>query len=409
MGATRTTRSHLDLPVEGMTCAGCVARIERRLNAIDGVDASVNLALEQAAVDFDVDRVSPADLVAAVAAAGYVAHLPGAEQTASDDRLGLRVVVAALLAVPLIACGMPGAQTTARDWLALLLTLPVVGWCGWPIHRATLRNLRHRTATMDTLISMGVAAALGWSLVALAAPSVTDQLYLEVAAGVTLFILLGRWLEARAKRRASVALRALASGGVRDAAVLTAAGEERVPLQELQGGDVFVVRPGELIATDGVVREGHSAVDRSLLTGESVPVETRPGDVVAGSTVNVGGRLLGEATRVGSDTAVARIARLVEEAQSGKAAVQRLADRVAAVFVPVVIAIATVTLVGWLLAGAPADEAFANAVAVLIIACPCALGLATPMALLVGTGRGAQLGILIRGPEVLETARAVDT
>src|SRR4051794_3818379 len=310
MGATRTTRSHLDLPVEGMTCAGCVARIERRLNAIDGVDASVNLALEQAAVDFDVDRVSPADLVAAVAAAGYVAHLPGAEETASDDRLGLRVVVAALLAVPVIAYGMTGAQTTARDWLALLLTLPVVGWCGWPIHRATLRNLRHRTTTMDTLISMGVAAALGWSVVALLAPSVTDHLYLEVAAGVTLFILLGRWLEARAKRRASVALRALARGGVKDVAVLTETGEERVPLQALQVGDVFVVRPGELIATDGVVRGGHSAVDRSLLTGESVPVEAAPGDEVAGSTVNVGGRLVVEATRVGADTAVARIARL---------------------------------------------------------------------------------------------------
>ena len=318
--------------------------------------------------------------------------------------------MAALLAVPVIAYGMAdGLHTTARDWIALALTLPVVGWCGWPIHRATLRSLRHRTATMDTLISMGVAAALGWSLVALLVPSWTDHLYLEVAAGVTLFILLGRYLEARAKRRASAALRALATGGVRDVTVLADDGEHRVPLAELAVGDVFVVRPGELIATDGIVRQGHSAVDRSLLTGESMPVEVAPDDPVTGATVNVGGRLVVEATRVGADTAIARISRLVEEAQSGKAAVQRLADRVAAVFVPVVIVVAVGTLAGWLAAGAPADVAFANAVAVLIIACPCALGLATPMALLVGTGRGAQLGILIRGPEVLESARAIDT
>jgi Cu+-exporting ATPase len=405
-------RSHLDLPVEGMTCAGCVARIERRLNALDGVEASVNLALERAAVDYDAARVAPGDLVAAVAAAGYTARLPDAtDPTAQrDDRLGLRVVVAALLAVPVIVYAMAGGvQTTGRDWIALALTLPVVVWCGWPIHRAALRSLRHGTATMDTLISMGVAAALGWSVVALLVPSWTDHLYLEVAAGVTLFILLGRYLEARAKRRASSALRALATGGVRDVAVLGDDGEHRVPLRELRVGDVFVVRPGELIATDGVVREGHSAVDRSLLTGESMPVEVGPDDAVTGATVNVGGRLVVEATRIGADTALARITKLVEEAQSGKAAVQRLADRVAAVFVPIVIVIAAVTLLAWLATGAPADQAFANAVAVLIIACPCALGLATPMALLVGTGRGAQLGILIRGPEVLESARAIDT
>jgi len=405
-------RSHLDLPVEGMTCAGCVARIERRLNALDGVEASVNLALERAAVDYDAARVAPGDLVAAVAAAGYTARLPDAADPAAqrDDRLGLRVVVAALLAVPVIVYAMAGGlQTTGRDWIALALTLPVVVWCGWPIHRAALSSLRRGTATMDTLISMGVAAALGWSVVALLVPSWTDHLYLEVAAGVTLFILLGRYLEARAKRRASSALRALATGGVRDVAVLGDDGEHRVPLRELRVGDVFVVRPGELIATDGVVREGHSAVDRSLLTGESMPVEVGPDDAVTGATVNVGGRLVVEATRIGADTALARITKLVEEAQSGKAAVQRLADRVAAVFVPIVIVIAAVTLLAWLATGAPADQAFANAVAVLIIACPCALGLATPMALLVGTGRGAQLGILIRGPEVLESARAIDT
>jgi Cu+-exporting ATPase len=404
------SRSHLELPVEGMTCASCVARIERGLNAIDGVEASVNLALERAAVDYDAERVSPDDLVAAVAAAGYTAHLPQARAAKHDDRLGLRVAVAAVLAIPVIAYAMAsGLQSTAGDWISLALTLVVVGWCGWPIHRATLRSLRHGTATMDTLISMGVTAAVGWSVVALVAPSVTEHLYLEVAAGVTLFILLGRYLEARAKRRASRALHDLASGGVKDVTVLAPDGEHRLPLAQLRVGDVFVVRPGELIATDGVVREGHSAVDRSLLTGESVPVEVAPDDAVTGATVNVGGRLVVEATRIGADTALARITRLVEDAQSGKAAVQRLADRVAAVFVPAVILIAIGTLVAWLLAGAPADEAFTNAVAVLIIACPCALGLATPMALLVGTGRGAQLGILIRGPEVLESARTIDT
>ena len=408
---SQTLRVHVELPVDGMTCAGCASRIERRLNGIEGVEASVNLALERAAVDYDPGRVSPHDLVAAVEAAGYAAHVPGATSAAAaDDRLGLRVIVTAVLAIPVIAYSMAsGLQTSGRDWVALALTLPAVLWGGWPIHRATWRGLRHRTVTMDTLISLGVAAALGWSVVALVAPGVTEHLYLEVAAGVTLFILLGRYLEQRAKRQAGRALRDLADTGVKDVAVLADGDERRVPLSELRAGDRFVVRPGELIATDGIVREGFSAVDRSLLTGESVPVEVAPGQPVTGATLNAGGRLVVEATRVGADTALARITRLVEEAQSGKAAAQRLADRIAAVFVPVVIVLSLATLVGWLLSGAAADVAFANAVAVLIIACPCALGLATPMALLVGTGRGAQLGILIRGPEVLESARRIDT
>ena len=408
---SQALRVHVDLPVDGMTCAGCASRVERRLNGIEGVEASVNLALERAAVDYDPDRVSPGDLVAAVEAAGYVAHAPGEPVAAPvDDRLGLRVIVTAVLAVPVIVYSMAsGLQTTGRDWIALALTLPAVLWGGWPIHRATLRNLRHRGVTMDTLITLGVTAAVGWSVVALVAPGVTEHLYLEVAAGVTLFILLGRYLEQHAKRQAGRALRDLADTGVKDVAVLEAGVERRVPLVELRAGDRFVVRPGELIATDGIVREGFSAVDRSLLTGESVPVEVAPGQPVTGATLNAGGRLVVEATRVGADTAVARIARLVEEAQSGKAASQRLADRIAAVFVPVVIVLSLATLVGWLVSGAAADVAFANAVAVLIIACPCALGLATPMALLVGTGRGAQLGILIRGPEVLESARRINT
>ncbi len=407
---SRTLRAHVDLPVDGMTCAACASRVERGLNGIEGVEASVNFALERAAVDYDPARVSPGELLAAVEKAGYAAHLPGDHTAAAADRLGLRLTVTATLAVPVIVYAMvSGLHSATGDWVALGLTLPAVLWGGWPIHRATLRNLGHGATTMDTLITMGVTASLGWSVVALVAPSVTDHLYLEVAAGVTLFILLGRYLEARAKRRAGGALRALATGGVRDVVVLNDAGERRVPLAALRPGDRFVVRPGELIATDGVVREGFSAVNRSLLTGESLPVEVAPGRVVIGATLNVGGRLVVEATRVGSDTAIARIARLVAEAQSGKAAVQRLADRIAAVFVPVVIVLALATLVGWLLLGAAVEVAFESAVAVLIIACPCALGLATPMALLVGTGRGAQLGILIRGPEVLELARRINT
>jgi Cu+-exporting ATPase len=408
---SQTLRAHVDLPVDGMTCAACASRVERGLNGLEGVEASVNYALERAAVDYDPAQVSPDDLLAAVEAAGYAAHLPGDTAAAApNDRLGLRVIVTAVLAVPVIVYAMAsGLHSTAGDWTALALTIPAVVWGGWPIHRATVRSLRHRATTMDTLITLGVAASLGWSIVALVVPGASDHLYLEVAAGVTLFILVGRYLEARAKRVAGSALRDLATGGVRDVAVLGDAGEHRVPLSLLRVGDRFVVRPGELIATDGVVREGFSAVNRSLLTGESLPVEVSPGGAVTGATLNVGGRLVVEATRVGADTAVARIARLVEEAQSGKAAVQRLADRIAAVFVPVVIGVALVTLAGWLIAGSAADVAFANAVAVLIIACPCALGLATPMALLVGTGRGAQLGILIRAPEVLESARRINT
>ena len=404
-------RAHVDLPVDGMTCAGCAARIERRLNGIEGVEATVNLALGRAAVDYDPGRVSLADLVAAVGAVGYVAHVPGATaHSLVDDRLGLRVVVTAVLALPVIVYAMAsGLQSTAGDGVALALTLPAVLWGGWPIHRATVRNLRHGALTRDTLITIGVAAALGWSLGALVAPGATGHLYLDVAAGVTLFILLGRYLEQHAKRHAGRALRALVDTGVRDVAVLADGVEHRVPLADLRAGDRFVVRPGELIATDGIVREGFSVVDRSLLTGEIVPVEVAPGQSVTGATRNAGGRLVVEATRVGADTALARIVRLVEEAQSGKAAARRLADRVAAVFVPFVIGLALVTLVAWLAAGSAADVAFGNAVAVLIVACPCALGLATPMALLVGTGRGAQLGILIRGPEVLESARRIDT
>jgi Cu+-exporting ATPase len=407
---SRTARAHVDLPVDGMTCAGCASRVERRLNGLDGVEASVNLALERAAVDYDPARVSPRDLLAAVEAAGYGARLPGAEAAPSTDRLGRRVVITAVLALPVIVYAMAsGLHSTGGDWAALALTLPAVTWGGWPIHRATARNLRHGAATMDTLITIGVGAALGWSVVALVAPGATEHLYLEVAAGVTLFILVGRYLEARAKRHAGSALRALADRGVREVTVLDGAAERRVPLADLRAGDRFVVRPGESIATDGVVRDGFSAVDRSLLTGESMPVEVAPGQAVTGATLNVGGRLVVEATRVGADTALARIARLVENAQSGEAAAQRLADRIAAVFVPVVLVLALATFVGWLASGAGADAAFGSAVAVLIIACPCALGLATPMALLVGTGRGAQLGILIRGPEVLESARRIDT
>jgi len=419
------------LEIEGMTCASCAARIERRLNKLDGVTASVNYATEKATVDFDPDIVSPDDLVGAVAAIGYAAHAPSAAAPApaeAADPLRTRLLVSIALTVPVILLGMiPALQFTYWQWLSLQLATPVVLWGGWPFHRAALLNLRHGAATMDTLISVGTLSAWGWSVVALffldagatgmkmpfeLTPSrgaSGQQLYLEAAAAVVTFLLAGRYFEARAKRRAGSAIEALLELGAKDAAVLEDGGERRVPIDALQEGMLFVVRPGEKIATDGVVREGHSAVDRSLLTGESVPVEVGPGDEVIGATVNAGGRLVVEATRVGAETALQQIARLVTAAQSGKAPVQRLADRISAVFVPVVIVLAVATLGYWLGAGAPAAFAFSAAVAVLIVACPCALGLATPTALLVGTGRGAQLGILIKGPEILESTRRVDT
>ena len=422
----------LDLEIGGMTCASCAARIERKLNRLDGVSASVNYATERASVTYDPSVVAPDDLVRTVEATGYTAALPepsaaapaGDGERHHDDEsspLRDRLVVSALLTVPVVVLSMvPAAQFRFWQWLVFALTAPVVVWGAWPFHRAAVVNARHGAATMDTLISVGVTAAFGWSVWALfwggaGEPGMRmgehgmPELYLEVAAGVTTLIVLGRYFEARAKRRSGAALRALLELGAKDVSILRDGVEERVPIDRLQPGDVFVVRPGERIATDGVVVDGQSAVDASMLTGESVPVEVGPGDAVTGATVNAGGVLAVKATRVGADTALARIARLVTEAQSGKAPVQRLADRVSAVFVPAVIVLALATLTWWLAGGATAAKAFEAAVAVLIIACPCALGLATPTALLVGTGRGAQLGILIKGPEVLESTRRVDT
>ncbi|MEZ5098997.1 MAG: heavy metal translocating P-type ATPase [Thermoleophilia bacterium] len=419
-----------------MTCASCALRIEKRLNALDGVQATVNYATEQATVELDPSRVTTDALVAAVEAAGYRTTLPAAdaatEQQPEPDptaALRRRLLLSVALAMPVLLLAMvPALQFDSWQWLSLQLATPVVIWGAWPFHRAAWANLRHASATMDTLISVGTLAAWGWSIAALFFLGAGDpdmrmpfdllpdrgesasQIYLEVATVVTVFILAGRWFEARAKRRAGAALRALLELGAKDASVLDDDGtERRVPIAELAVGARFVVRPGEKVATDGIVEEGRSAVDRSLLTGESVPVEGEPGSEVVGATVNAGGRLVVRATRVGADTALSQIARLVTEAQSGKAPVQRLADRISAVFVPVVIAAAIATLAFWLAAGGGAAFAFAAAVAVLIIACPCALGLATPTALLVGTGRGAQLGILIKGPEMLESTRRVDT
>jgi len=426
----------LELPIEGMTCSSCAGRVEKSLNELDGVVATVNFATERASVSFDPGRVAAEQLIEAVESTGYSAALPVAS-TASEDApapdpaadLRRRLVVAAALSIPVFALSMiEPLQFRNWQWLALYLATPVVLWCGWPFHKVAWQNLRHGAATMDTLISLGTLAALGWSLVALffldaGTPGMTmpfdlvtergaasDHIYLEVAAVVTTFILAGRYFEARAKRRAGAALEALLDLGAKDVALLDADGQERrVRVEHLAVGDRFVVRPGEKVATDGIVESSASAVDRSLVTGESVPVEVGPGEEVIGATVNVGGRLVAQATRVGEDTALAQIARLVTEAQSGKAPVQRLADRISAVFVPVVIALAVATLGFWLGNGAGATFAFTAAVAVLIIACPCALGLATPTALLVGTGRGAQLGLLIKGPEVLESTRRIDT
>ena len=436
---TPNATEHVELPITGMTCASCANRIERKLNKLDGVTATVNYATEKATVDFDPAAVDATQLVGAVEAAGYTAVLPSEEPRAGADDGGTeqdetaplrrRLIISAALALPTLLISMiPALQFDNWQWLVLNLATPVILWGAWPFHRAAWANLKHGTATMDTLISVGTLAAWAWSLYALfigdagmtgmkmgfelipEAGEGADHIFLEVGAVVTVFILAGRYFEARAKRRAGAALTALMELGAKDVAILDASGaERRVSVEQLQVGDRFVVRPGEKVATDGVVVEGTSAVDQSLLTGESVPVEKHPGDEVAGASVNAGGRLVVEATKVGADTALAQIARLVTDAQTGKAPVQRLADRVSGIFVPIVIGIAATTLGFWIGAGEDLTFAFTAAVAVLIIACPCALGLATPTALLVGTGRGAQLGLLIKGPEILESTRKVDT
>ena len=403
------------LEIDGMTCAACATRIERKLNKLEGVDAAVNYATEEAAVSFDATRVKLADLIAAVEATGYGAALPSAsgDRAAAVARsarsLRARLLVAAALTAPLvlIAMVMP-LQFPGWEWLAFALATPVVVWAGWPFHRAAFLNARHRAATMDTLISLGTLAAWGWSTAVLVL-DLDEHSYFEVGAVITTLILLGRYFEARARRRSGEAIRALLELGAKEARVIRDGEEALIRVDQLVVGDIFVVRPGEKIATDGVILEGGSAVDQSMLTGESVPVDVDSGDAVAGATINTFGRLVVRATRVGADTALAQIARLVAEAQAGKAPVQRLVDRVSAVFVPVVIGVALATLAGWLFATGDVGAAFTGAVAVLIIACPCALGLATPTALMVGTGRGAQLGILIKGPEVLEQTRRIST
>jgi len=411
--AAEASRKEVRLDLEGMTCASCVARIERKLNKLDGVDASVNFATEQATVHCD-QSMSVADLVSAVEAAGYHAHPvdSAAGHHHHDEPIAVlrrRLAVAVALTTPLAVVAMvPALQFTGWEWVAFALATPVVFWSGIGFHRATLQSARHLAATMDTLISIGTIAAWGWSTVVLMG-GLDEDTYFEVAAVITTLILLGRYLEARAKSRSSEAIRLLLELGAKEARVIRDGEEVLVPLEDVHVGDRFVVRPGEKIATDGIVEVGGSAVDQSMLTGESLPIEVAVGGQVAGGSLNTYGRLVVRATKVGADTALAQIAHLVEAAQSGKAPVQRLADRISAVFVPVVIAISLGTLAGWLAFGASAAEAFTAAVAVLIIACPCALGLATPTALLVGTGRGAQLGILIRGPEILEQTRRIST
>ncbi|MFJ8373286.1 heavy metal translocating P-type ATPase [Streptomyces sp. NPDC094461] len=436
---TGTGTAEVELAIGGMTCASCAARIEKKLNRMDGVEATVNYATEKAKVSYRGEDVSVQDLIATVEKTGYTAHEPAPPVRAEDDGPGAeeadelrplrqRLLTAVALAVPVIAMSMvPALQFDYWQWLSLTLTAPVVTYAAWPFHKAAFTNARHGAATMDTLISVGTSAAFLWSLWALFFGTAgmvgmthpfeltigrsdgAGNIYLEAAAGVTAFILAGRYFEARSKRKAGAALKALLELGAKEVTVLRGGREVTVPTAELQVGDRFLVRPGEKIATDGTVVEGASAVDASMLTGESVPVEAGVGDSVTGATLNAGGRLVVEATRIGADTQLARMAKLVEDAQNGKAAAQRLADRISAVFVPVVIALALGTLGFWLGNGAGLTAAFTAAVAVLIIACPCALGLATPTALMVGTGRGAQLGILIKGPEVLETTRRVDT
>ena len=433
-GATRCA----ELAIGGMTCASCAARIEKKLNKLDGVAATVNFATETARVSFPAS-VSTGDLISVVEQAGYAASLPAARRdepsgeaaetgdAGEADSLRQRLLVSLVLAIPVVVLAMvPALQFRGWQWASLALASPVAVWGAWPFHRAAVVNARHGGASMDTLISVGVAAAYLWSLHALfagtaGAPGMrmsftwlahgsgAGAIYLDAAAGITALILLGRHLEARARRRSGAALGALLALGARDVAVLRDGAEVRVPAAELAAGEEFVVRPGEKIAADGIVASGHSAVDTSLLTGEPVPAEVGPGDLVTGGCLSASGRLVVRATRVGADTQLAQMARLVAEAQAGKAPAQRLADRISAVFVPVVIAIAVVTLAGWLAAGQGAGAAFTAAVAVLIIACPCAMGLATPTAILVGTGRGAQLGIVIKGPEVLESTRTIDT
>jgi Cu+-exporting ATPase len=411
----RAGAATVDLPIEGMTCGACAARIERGLDRIDGVaSASVNLAAERATVVYDPALTGPAALAAKVAALGYaVGRDPAAGDPAADLRN--RLLAAAALTAPLLALSMvPALQYPGWEWLAAVLATPVVLWAGSGFHRAALAGLRHRTATMDTLVSLGTLAAWGWSVAALlagdpAGGEAGGHVYFEVAAVIVVLILFGRWLESRARSRSGQALRRLLELGADTAMVLRDGTEAPVPVEAVAVGDRFVVRPGEKLATDGVVEQGRSSLDRSLLTGESLPVEVGPGDEVAGATVNLEGRLVVRATRVGADTALARVARLVEAAQGSKTPVQRLADRVAGVFVPAVLAVAVLTLAGWLVTGHPAAEAVSAAVAVLIVACPCSLGLATPTAVMVGTGRGAQLGILIRGAEALERAGRVTT
>jgi P-type Cu+ transporter len=434
MTAIAADSRSVELAIGGMTCASCAARVEKKLNKLDGVTATVNFATEKASVSFP-DAISPEDLISVVERAGYTAALPvpPAEEAGPapepDEAAGLRqrLLVSLVLAVPVVVLAMaPTLQFRNWQWLSLVLAAPVAVWGAWPFHRAALVNARHRAATMDTLISVGVTAAFAWSLYALfftgagmpgmrmsftllAEHAGTAGIYLDAAAGVTTLILLGRYFEARAKRRSGAALAALAALGAKDATVLRDGRETRVPVDQLAIGDLFVIRPGEKIAADGVVESGSSAVDTSMLTGEPVPAEVSAGDAVTGGCVNASGRLVVRATRVGADTELAWITRLVAAAQNGKAPVQRLADRVSAVFVPVVIVIALATLAAWLAVGQGPGAAFTAAVAVLIISCPCAMGLAAPTAILVGTGRGAQLGILIRGPQVLESTRTVDT
>ncbi|EAQ00904.1 putative cation transporter [Janibacter sp. HTCC2649] len=425
----------IELDITGMTCASCANRIERKLNKLDGVVATVNYATEKAKVEYP-ETVSTDVLLETVEQAGYAAHLPPAPDApvvdgpVTDPTVALRdrLLISTVLTVPVIAMAMvPAFQFTYWQWASLALAAPVVVWGAWPFHRAAWVNLRHGATTMDTLISVGTLAAFGWSLYALflgtaGTPGMTHpfrftiersdgagNIYLEAAAGVTTFLLAGRYAEARAKRQSGAALRALLEMGAKDVAVLREGTEVRIPVEQLAVGDEFVVRPGEKVATDGVVTSGSSAVDASMLTGESVPVEVTVGDSVVGATVNSGGRIVVRATRVGSDTQLAQMAHLVEDAQNGKAQVQRLADRISGIFVPIVIGLAVGTLGSWLGTGAGWTAAFTAAISVLIIACPCALGLATPTALMVGTGRGAQLGILIKGPEVLESTRQVDT
>ena len=425
---TNTTQhTSIELDIDGMTCASCAARVEKKLNKVDGVTASVNYATEKARVLTDTP-IAVEHLIAAVEQAGYHASLPDSAKPEVDHaaELRTRVILSAVLAVPVIALAMVSAwQFPAWQWVSLALTLPVYGWAAWPFHRSALVNARHLATTMDTLISLGTTAAFGWSLYALIFGHAGEigythpfefmlmrgtgegSIYFEAVVAIVTFLLLGRWFEARSKQKAGEAVRALLKLGATEATLLRGGVESRVPIDFLKPGDTFVVRPGEKIATDGEVVEGSSAVNLAMVTGESVPVDVGPGDTVIGATVNANGRLVVRATRVGADTQLAHIARLVEQAQTGKANVQRLADRISSVFVPIVIVLAALTLLGWLLAGAGAAFAASAAVAVLIIACPCALGLATPTALLVGTGRGAQLGIVIKGPEILERTQRI--